>query len=148
MRSILLAAASTLVMAEALHAADLPIDSKVTAVTAFTNGALVTRAGKVTMEPGEHTLVFSNLPVGLDPESLRSEVLTGEGDWYNATLVDKTVQAIADRVGSLGYAFVDVRPRIKRDAENWRRNTIEPRHASDTAQPTSTAFEWNSGMDT
>jgi outer membrane protein insertion porin family len=54
----------------------------------------------------------------LDPDSLWSEVQTGEGDWYNATLVDKTVQAIADRVGSLGYAFVDVRPRIKRDAEN------------------------------
>ncbi|WP_374383855.1 outer membrane protein assembly factor BamA [Dongia sp.] len=54
----------------------------------------------------------------LDPNSLWSEVQTGEGDWYNATLVDKSVQAIADRVGSLGYAFVDVRPRIKRDAKN------------------------------
>ncbi|WP_374651823.1 outer membrane protein assembly factor BamA [Dongia sp.] len=54
----------------------------------------------------------------LDPETLWPEVLTAEGDWYNATLVDKSVQAIADQVGSLGYAFVDVRPRIKRDAEN------------------------------
>ncbi len=43
---------------------------------------------------------------------------TDEGDWYNADLVDETVQAITDRVGSLGYAFVDVRPRIDRDAEN------------------------------
>ncbi len=73
MRSVLLAAASTLVMATALRAADLPVDSKVSAVTAFTNGALVTRSGTVTMEPGEHTLVFSNLPIGLDPESLRVE---------------------------------------------------------------------------
>jgi outer membrane protein insertion porin family len=54
----------------------------------------------------------------LDPESLWPEVQTAEGDWYNATLVDKSVQAIADQVGSLGYAFVDVRPRIKRDAKN------------------------------
>ncbi|MDY0870387.1 outer membrane protein assembly factor BamA [Dongia rigui] len=54
----------------------------------------------------------------LDPNSLWSEVQTADGDWYNATLVDKTVQAIANRVGSLGYAFVDVRPRIKRDAKN------------------------------
>lgn len=53
----------------------------------------------------------------LDPELLWGDVLTFEGDWYNASLVDKTVQAIADRVGSLGYAFVDVRPRIQRDAE-------------------------------
>jgi outer membrane protein insertion porin family len=54
----------------------------------------------------------------LDPNSLWGDVLTSDGDWYNATLVDKSVQAIANRVGSLGYAFVDVRPRIKRDAKN------------------------------
>jgi len=54
----------------------------------------------------------------LDPNSLWSEVQTADGDWYNATLVDKSVQAIANRVGTLGYAFVDVRPRIKRDAKN------------------------------
>lgn len=54
----------------------------------------------------------------LDPQSVWGDVLTNEGDWYDASLVDKSVQAIADRVGSLGYAFVDVRPRIQRDAEN------------------------------
>jgi outer membrane protein insertion porin family len=54
----------------------------------------------------------------LDPQSLWGDVLTREGDWYDASLVDKTVQALADRIGSLGYAFVDVRPRIQRDAEN------------------------------
>lgn len=54
----------------------------------------------------------------LDPAAVWGDVLTFEGDWYNADLVDKSVQAIADRVGSLGYAFVDVRPRIDRDAEN------------------------------
>lgn len=54
----------------------------------------------------------------LDPASVWGDVLTFEGDWYNANLVDKSVQAIANRVGSLGYAFVDVRPRIDRDTEN------------------------------
>jgi outer membrane protein insertion porin family len=54
----------------------------------------------------------------LDPAAVWGDVLTFEGDWYNADLVDKSVQAIADRVGSLGYAFVDVRPRIDRDPEN------------------------------
>jgi outer membrane protein insertion porin family len=54
----------------------------------------------------------------LDPAAVWGDVLTFEGDWYNADLVDKSVQAISDRVGSLGYAFVDVRPRIDRDAEN------------------------------
>jgi outer membrane protein insertion porin family len=51
----------------------------------------------------------------LDPKTLWSDVTTEEGDWYDASKVDDTVQALSDRVGSLGYAFVDVRPRIDRD---------------------------------
>ena len=54
----------------------------------------------------------------LDPKSLWGDVTTQEGDWYDASKVDDTVQAISDHVGSLGYAFVDVRPRIDRDAKN------------------------------
>ncbi len=54
----------------------------------------------------------------LDPLTLQSDLSTEEGDWYDASKVDETVQALSDRVGSLGYAFVDVRPRIDRDAEN------------------------------
>jgi len=53
----------------------------------------------------------------LDPKSLMGDVTTKEGDWYDASKVDDTVQAISDHVGSLGYAFVDVRPRIDRDAK-------------------------------
>ena len=75
-----------------------------------------------TVEEGERyklgTVDIKTTLKDLDPESLRDIVQTDEGDWYNADLVDETVQAIADRVGSLGYAFVDVRPRIDRDAEN------------------------------
>ena len=75
-----------------------------------------------TVEEGERyklgTVDIKTTLKDLDPESLRSLVETDEGDWYNADLVDDTVQAISDRVGSLGYAFVDVRPRIDRDAEN------------------------------
>ena len=75
-----------------------------------------------TVEEGERyklgTVDIKTTLKDLDPESLRDIVTTEEGDWYNADLVDETVQAISDRVGSLGYAFVDVRPRIDRDAEN------------------------------
>lgn len=75
-----------------------------------------------TLEEGER-YKFGKIDVkttlkDLDPAAVQGDVLTFEGDWYNAELVDKTVQAIADRVGSMGYAFVDVRPRIDRDAEN------------------------------
>jgi outer membrane protein insertion porin family len=75
-----------------------------------------------TVEEGERyklgTVDIKTTLKDLDPESLRGLVTTEEGDWYNADLVDETVQAISDQVGSLGYAFVDVRPRIDRDAEN------------------------------
>src|SRR6185369_2745084 len=54
---------------------------------------------------------------GLDPNSLLGDVLTKEGEWYDASLVNDTVKALSDRLGNLGYAFVDVRPRIDRDAK-------------------------------
>src|SRR6201991_637245 len=41
-----------------------------------------------------------------------------EGEWYDADEVDKTVTAITDAVGTLGYAFVEVRPNIKRNKDN------------------------------
>ncbi|GAB2178928.1 outer membrane protein assembly factor BamA [Dongia sp. agr-C8] len=58
----------------------------------------------------------------LDPKTLMGDVTTKEGDWYNASKVDETVQAMSDHVGSLGYAFVDVRPRIDRDAKTHTLN--------------------------
>jgi outer membrane protein insertion porin family len=54
----------------------------------------------------------------LNPESLRGDITTAQGDWYDASKVDDSVQALSDHVGSLGYAFVDVRPRVDRDAKN------------------------------
>src|SRR4051794_30884589 len=54
----------------------------------------------------------------LNPEAMRGDITTVQGDWYDASKVDDSVQALSDHVGSLGYAFVDVRPRIDRDAKN------------------------------
>jgi outer membrane protein insertion porin family len=54
----------------------------------------------------------------LNPEALRSDITTVQGDWYDASKVDDSVQALSDHVGSLGYAFVDVRPRVDRDPKN------------------------------
>lgn len=47
----------------------------------------------------------------LDPEDLRPFLAMKEGDWYNADLIEKTINQITDAVGNRGYAFVDVRPR-------------------------------------
>lgn len=54
----------------------------------------------------------------LDPEELRDLVETVEGEWYDANLVDETVDALTEAVGNLGYAFVDIRTRTNRDREN------------------------------
>jgi len=54
----------------------------------------------------------------LDPETLRDELATVEGDWYDASKVDKTIETLTDNVGDLGYAFVDIRPRVQRDRDN------------------------------
>jgi outer membrane protein insertion porin family len=53
----------------------------------------------------------------LDPKVLRSLVQTKEGDWYDQTDVDRTITALNDALGSLGYAFVDVQTRLDRDAK-------------------------------
>jgi len=41
-----------------------------------------------------------------------------KNDWYDLNAVNKAVTKLTDRVGELGHAFVDVRPRINRDRKN------------------------------
>lgn len=55
---------------------------------------------------------------GLDTDTLKSYLTMKEGDWYDAEEVEKTVTAVTDAVGNLGYAFVDVRPNIRRNKED------------------------------
>jgi outer membrane protein insertion porin family len=54
----------------------------------------------------------------LDPESLREQITTIEGEWYDASQVEESIGNITDSLGDLGYAFVDVRPQVTRDREN------------------------------
>ena len=53
----------------------------------------------------------------LKPETLKGVLSTSAGDWYDADKVDDSIQRLTDHLGSLGYAFVDVRPRIVRDKD-------------------------------
>jgi len=54
---------------------------------------------------------------GIDINTLKAMVVAREGDWYNADEVEATVNAITEAVGTLGYAFVDVRLNIKRNKD-------------------------------
>jgi len=53
----------------------------------------------------------------LKPEKLQEFLSIKEGDWYDAEAVDSTVTKMSDALGSLGYAFVEVRPQVKRNRE-------------------------------
>ncbi|HLM14199.1 MAG TPA: outer membrane protein assembly factor BamA [Reyranella sp.] len=55
---------------------------------------------------------------GLDVDVLQSYLTMSQGEWYDADEVEKTVTALSDIVGSLGYAFVEVRPNIRRNKDN------------------------------
>lgn len=54
---------------------------------------------------------------GIDGGGLVPLVTTKTGDVYNADEVENTVQAITGELGRLGYAFVDVRPDVKKNRE-------------------------------
>ncbi|NJO67447.1 MAG: outer membrane protein assembly factor BamA [Rhodospirillales bacterium] len=54
---------------------------------------------------------------GLDPETLDDSLTLESGDWYDADAVEKSIDAISEQVGTLGYAFVDIQPRLSRNRE-------------------------------
>lgn len=56
----------------------------------------------------------------ISSEALMAQVTTVEGDTYNADKIEDTIQKITYELGKLGYAFVNVRPRIDRDRENLK----------------------------
>lgn len=53
----------------------------------------------------------------LDKETLAVLLTTKEGDRYDASKIDKSVDALTYAAGTNGYAFAEVRPRVTRDRE-------------------------------
>ncbi len=97
--------------------ADFRVDSAVAELTPDRKNFFIT----FTVEEGERyefgdIKIETTLP-GLDPERLKSDLEIDEGDWYDADEVEKTIDFLSEEVGNLGYAFVDVRPRLDRDRE-------------------------------
>lgn len=56
---------------------------------------------------------LSSLPL----DFVNGQIETEEGDTYDATEIDKTVENLTIEAGKLGYAFVQVRPRPNRDRD-------------------------------
>ena len=57
---------------------------------------------------------LKDVPVG----DLRQLIRFEGGDQYNAELIDKSVDALTLAAGTKGYAFVDIRPRVRRNKES------------------------------
>ncbi|PZU47718.1 MAG: outer membrane protein assembly factor BamA [Sphingomonas sp.] len=50
-------------------------------------------------------------------ESFKRLIPMKEGDWYNAKMVEDTIDGLTESVGLLGYAFANVRPNFDRDKD-------------------------------
>ncbi|MDE2229351.1 MAG: outer membrane protein assembly factor BamA [Alphaproteobacteria bacterium] len=96
--------------------ADFRVISAVAELTPERDGFLVT----FTVEEGKRYKfgkvdLIDELPK-VDPALLKALITTKQGDWYNADAVDSSIAAITAALGNRGYAFVQVQPRVKRDA--------------------------------
>ena len=69
--SIAIAGVLATVLASGVAAEDVPATSRVDSVTVFLSGAEVTRAARLNLEQGDHTIVFSDLPAETVPGSIR-----------------------------------------------------------------------------
>lgn len=98
--------------------ADFRVLSAVAELTPNREGFIIT----FTVEEGDQ-YNFGEIEVvttlrDLDPEALRGQVTATSGDTYNAAEVEETINNLTLDVSNLGYAFVEVRPRVDRDREN------------------------------
>lgn len=55
-------------------------------------------------------------------EDFKALIPMEKGDWYNAQLIENTVESLTETAGLLGYAFADVRPTFERDKEALEMN--------------------------
>ncbi|HEV2551513.1 MAG TPA: outer membrane protein assembly factor BamA [Stellaceae bacterium] len=98
--------------------ADFRVVSAVAELTPQRDGFFVT----FTVEEGERyrfgKIDLTNAIKDVPTEDLRPLITVQEGDWYNADQVDKTINALTDALGNRGYAFIEIQPRVKRNAES------------------------------
>ncbi|MEO5374062.1 MAG: outer membrane protein assembly factor BamA [Alphaproteobacteria bacterium] len=97
--------------------ADFRVASAVAELTPDKEGFYIT----FSIEEGERYR-FGNISVeaalpDFKGQDLSKEITAEKDAWYNADEVEKSVQNLTERAGQLGYAFVDVRPRVNRDRQ-------------------------------
>lgn len=53
----------------------------------------------------------------ISADELEALVISEAGEWYDADQVDETINVLSDAIGARGFAFVDIRPRVRRDRD-------------------------------
>ncbi len=53
----------------------------------------------------------------IDGDELRRKLRLSAGDWYDGDAVERDTQELSTEVQNRGYAFVDVKPRVRRDPD-------------------------------
>lgn len=77
-----------------------------------------------TMEEGERYKVGSvkidatAAPKELDASKLKQYITLDQGDWYDAEEVDEIIANLTDALGDMQYAFVNIRPDLRRNTAN------------------------------
>ena len=95
--------------------ADFRVVSAVAELTPDRNDFFIT----FTVEEGGR-YKFGNVEIKSELKKLNVTLLSEQsaiisGEWYDADQLENTIGVLTDAVGELGYAFVDVRPKVRRD---------------------------------
>ena len=97
--------------------ADFRVVSAVAELTSNKQDFIIT----FVVEEGER-YKFADVKVESEIRDFQAEVLQTllpmkKGDWYNAKLVEDTVESLTETAGLYGYAFADINPEFNRNAE-------------------------------
>ncbi len=97
--------------------ADFRVASAVAELTPARDGFFITMAVEEGPRYRFGKINIVNQLKDVDPATLQALVTAREGDWYNADLIDKSVNALTEGLGNRGFAFVDIQPQVKRNAD-------------------------------
>jgi outer membrane protein insertion porin family len=97
--------------------ADFRVNSAIAELTPNREGFFIT----LTIDEGDRykfgeSTIKSSLK-DFNADELKPIIVSEPGQWYNGDEVESTVQHLTDALGSRGYAFVEVRPQVKRNRE-------------------------------
>ncbi len=97
--------------------ADFRVVSAVSELTADNSAFFVT----FSIEEGERykfgEIKLTSSLKDMKTEDLKQQITVKQGDWYNADAVEDSIDKLTDETGERGYAFTDIRPRVRRDRD-------------------------------